>query len=87
MISCMENAQRCTGYVWCDRDWGYGKAVQSGDVVREDADFGSRVHRELQFLKIREDVMLMEVWDNESADNSSGCVAEYKMQGDIMQNF
>lgn len=31
--------------------------------------------------------MLMEVWDNESADNSSGGVAEYEMQGDIMQNF
>lgn len=47
MVSHVENTQRCTGYVWCDRDRGYRKAVQSGDVVREDADFGSSVHHEL----------------------------------------
>ena len=39
--------QRCTGYVWCGKDWCCGKAEQGGDVVREDADLGSRVHREL----------------------------------------
>lgn len=45
--SCDEQLQRCTSHVWCDRDQGYGKAVHSGDVVGEDADFGSRVHPEL----------------------------------------
>lgn len=76
-----------TDSVWHHRDQGSGRAVECDGVLRKGADFDSNIHRELQCLRILEDVMLMEVWDNESADNSSGDIDEYRIQGNMMQNF
>ena len=42
-----EHVQGCTCYVWCSGDQGYGEAVQSGGMLRQDADFGSCVCHEL----------------------------------------
>lgn len=43
MVSPVESTRKCTGSVWCNRGQHYGKAAQSGGVVREDGDFGNGV--------------------------------------------